>query len=258
MGLGRTWSQQDETYLSDNYGTISIKTLAKNLDRSENSILVRKVRCGLGRFLESGEYVTYSQLLMALYGSKSPRNAYYQFKTWEDFPIKKKKVFNNSFKVVYLIEFWDWAKENKRKIDFSKMQENILGAEPEWVKKKRMIDFECRFKTTPWTKSEDIKLERMIMQHRYTYTDLSAELKRSEGAIRRRIWELAIDIPPLRAKNKVWTPEETAILIFMYDDGWSLEKIGAKLGRTGQSCRGKIELLNNPEMNLRENRRKNG
>ena len=120
---------------------------------------------------------------------------------------------------------------------------------------KRKIDFECKFKTAPWTKAEDLKLERMIMQHKYTYTDLSAILNRTEGAVRRRIWNLAIDIPPVRAKTKYWTPEETAILIFMYDDGWSLEKIGAKLERTGQSCR-KIQLLNNPEIYLRENRRK--
>jgi len=258
MGLGLTWSQQDETYLSDNYGALSIKTLAKNLNRSENSILVRKVRLGLGRFLDSGEYVTYSQLLMAIYGLDNPGSAYRQCKSWADFPIKKKRVNNNSFKIVYLDDFWKWAEKNKRKIDFSKMQENILGAEPSWAKKKRKIDFECHMKTTPWTKAEDLKLERMIMQHKYTYTDLSAIFSRTEGAIRQRIYDLAIDIPPVRVKNRYWTPEETAILIFMYDEGWSLEKIGAKLGRTGQSCRGKIELLNKSEMNSRQNRRKNG
>jgi hypothetical protein len=157
---------------------------------------------------------------------------------------------------VYLNEFWEWAKENKRKIDFSKMQENILGAEPDWVKRKRRIDFECKMKKTTWTKSEDLRLERMLLQHKYTYTDLSAEFNRTEGAIRSRIYDLAINIPPVRAKNKAWTPEETAVLVFMYDEGWSLEKIGAKLGRTGQSCRGKFELLNNPNIYLTKNRRR--
>lgn len=40
----------------------------------------------------------------------------------------------------------------------------------------------------------------------------------------------------------------------MYDEGWSLEKIGHKLDRTGQSVRGKVELLQNPEKYLRKNR----
>lgn len=251
----KQWSKEEEQYLSEHYGVLSIKTIAKNLGRSENSILVKRTKQGLGRFLESGEYISYSQLLMALYGSESVSSAYRNNMSWEEFPLKTKKVHNCSFKVVYLDDFWEWAKENKRKIDFSKMPENILGAEPDWVKKKRKIDFACRFKTTPWTKTEDTKLERMLMQHKYTYTDLSAEFQRSEGAIRRRIWDLALDIKPVRAVNRKWTPEETAILVFMYDEGWSLEKIGAKLGRTGQSCRGKIQLLNNPDVYLRENRK---
>lgn len=254
MGLGRTWSQQDETYLSDNYGTISIKTLAKNLNRSENSILVRRTQKKLGSFLENGEYVSYSQLLMAIYGLDA-QNAYRIHKNWEGFPVKYKRVYNNRFKIVYLYDFWEWAEQNKRKIDFSKMEENILGLEPEWAKKKRKIDFECRMKGSPWTKAEDLKLERMVLRHKYTYTDLSAAFNRTEGAIRQRIYDLVIDVPPVRAKNKYWTAEETAVLVFMHDEGWSLEKIGAKLGRTGQSCRGKIELLNKPEMNLRVNRR---
>ena len=252
----KPWTEEEEQYLTDHYGSVSIKTIAKNLDRTEDSIIVRKARLGLGRFLDSGDYISYSQLLMALYGSESSGNAYRHNKSWDGFPIRTKRVYNNSFKVVYLEDFWEWAEKNKRKIDFSKMPENILGAEPEWVKKKRKIDFACRFKTTPWTKAEDAKLERMLMQHKYTYTDLSAELQRSEGAIRRRIWDLALDIKPVRAVNRKWTPEETAILVFMHDEGWSLEKIGAKLGRTGQSCRGKIQLLNNPDVYLRENRRR--
>ena len=132
----------------------------------------------------------------------------------------------------------------QKKIDFSKMEENILGLEPDWVKRKREIDFKCRAKTSPWTKAEDLKgLERLLNQYKYSYTDLSAEFNRTEDAIRRRIYDLAIDIKPVRAKNKKWTPEEEETLISMYEDGWSLEKIGQRLGRTGQSVRGKIGLI---------------
>ena len=251
---GRLWSEEEEQYLSDNYGSKSIGTIAKNLDRTESSIINRKVKKGLGSFLDSGDYVSYSQLLMALYGLEAG-SAYRYNKSWEGFPVRTKRVYNCSFKVVYLDDFWSWAEENKRKIDFSKMAENILGKEPDWVKKKRKIDYACRVKQAPWTKSEDAKLERMLMQNRYTSQDLSAEFQRSEDAIRRRIWDLALDIKPVRAKNKKWTPEEEAILIFMWDEGWSLEKIGAKLGRTGQSCRGKIKLLENPDIYLRKNRK---
>ena len=250
----KVWREEEIRYLEDNYGTLSIKTLAKNLCRTENSIIVRRTRLSLGAFLDNGYYISYSQLLVAMFGLDSAESAYRVNKSWTDFPVKYKRVNNCRFKVVYLEDFWEWGKENKRKIDFSKMEENILGEEPEWAKKKRKIDFECRMKTSPWTKAEDSKLEKMLNDHKYTYTDLSAELNRTEGAVRRRIWDLALDIRPVRAKHRKWTPEEEAILVFMYDEGWSLEKIGQKLGRTGQSVRGKIELLNNPYKNLRKNR----
>lgn len=252
---GTTWSKEDVEYLEDNYGVKSIGTIARNLGRTETSVIVRKTRMGLGTFLDSGEYVTYSQLLVALYGLDTAESAYRVNKSWTGFPVKRKKVLNNSFKIVYIEDFWKWAEENKRKIDFSKMEENILGAEPEWVKQKRRIDFECRMKNSPWTKAEDMKLERMLNQRKYNYTDLSATLNRTEGAIRRRIWDLALDVKPVRAKAKMWTKEEIAKLVFLYDEGWSLEKIGQKLGRTGQSVRGKIELIQNPDMYLRKNRR---
>lgn len=255
MGVGRTWSEEDKTYLEDNYGMLSIKTLSKNLDRSENGIAVMKTRLKLGAFLDNGDYVTYSQLLMALFGADNPYNSYRQVnKMWADFPIKYKRVNNGRFKVVYLEDFWKWAEKNKRKIDFSKMEENILGKEPDWAKKKRKIDFDCRRRTSPWSKAEDLMLERMLEQNKYTYTDIQTRLNRSEDAIRRRIWDLAIDIKPVRAKTQKWTSEEELILSSMYEEGWSIDKIGEKLGRTGQSVRGKLQLLQNPDIYLRKNR----
>lgn len=255
MGIGRTWTPKEEEYLSEHYGVLSIKTLAKNLKRSENSILVRKVRLGLGRFLENGEYISYSQFLMALYGLDNVQSAYRLCKTWDGFPLRTKRVNNNSFKVVYLNDFWVWAESNKRKVDFSKMPENILGAEPDWVKRKRKIDFECRVKTSPWTPAEDAKLGRMLKKYQYTYTDIAAELNRSEGAVKRRICDLHLPERPIKVENRSWTQEETVKLVFMYEEGYSFEKIGQELNRSALCCRGKMERIENPTYFIRENRR---
>lgn len=205
MAANTTWSEEDTLYLEDNYGTLSIKTLSKNLGRTENSIIVRKNRLGLGSFLDNGDYISYSQLLMALFGLDA-QSAYRINKSWLDFPVRYKRVHNDRFRIVHLEDFWEWAEQNKRKIDFSKVEENILGEEPEWAKKKRKIDFECRMKVSPWTKAEDLKLERMLLQKKYGYIDLSAAFNRTEDAIRRRIWDLALDVKPVRAKKRKWTP----------------------------------------------------
>lgn len=40
---------------------------------------------------------------------------------------------NNTFKIIYLDEFWKWAEKNRSFLDFSKMEPLALGKEPGWV-----------------------------------------------------------------------------------------------------------------------------
>lgn len=91
MGRGKKWTKEEDLYLEEYWGVKSIGTLAKNLGRSTDAIMVRKTRLGLGRFLDNGEYITYSQLLQALYGLDSAGSAYRDFRRCRDFPIRKKR-----------------------------------------------------------------------------------------------------------------------------------------------------------------------
>ena len=165
MGQNRNWTKQEEEYLVENWGTLSVGTIAKNLNRSENAVVVRKCRLGLGSFLVSGEYITWNQLQIALFGNRTSSG--YKMISWvrnRDFPIHTKRVNNNSFKVVYLDEWWVWAEKNRDFLDFSKFEENLLGKEPQWVKEKRRHDVEKAYKyiMTPWTKTEDDKLMFLV------------------------------------------------------------------------------------------------
>lgn len=134
------------------------------------------------------------------------------------------------------------------------MEEYALGAEPEWVKRKRKIDFVCRVKTDPWTSAEDQKLLRMLQLFRYTYTDIAVSLNRTEAAVRRRIYDLGIKERPIKAENRPWTDEEVQVLVFMYEEGYSFEKIGHELNRSALSCRGRMERIEHPEYTLRSYR----
>lgn len=49
-----------------------------------------------------------------------------------------------------------------------------------------------------WTKTEDDKLRYLLSKGTYTYSDLAAELRHSEGAIKRRILDLGINKKPVR------------------------------------------------------------
>ena len=243
MGLRRNWTKQEEEYLIENWGTLSVGTIAKNLNRSENAVIVRKCRLGLGSFLESGEYITWNQLHIALgIGTADV----YKMISWvrnRGFPIHTKRVNNNSFKVVYLDEWWVWAEKNRDFLDFSKFEENLLGKEPQWVKEKRRHDVEKKHKyiTTPWTKTEDEKLLFLVAKQNYTYDDLSKILRRTNGAIQKRLCYLGVKDRPIKVDNHTrWTDYDLYRLGDLIKSGYGYDLIAEEIGKSSKACRGRV------------------
>lgn len=243
MSYGEKWTQVDVQYLEENWGNFSLKTLAKNLERSEASILNKVQRLGLGAFLDNGDYVSWNQFLIAL-GEQSGSG--YKNISWiqnKGFPIRNKKVKNNSFKVVNLDEFWKWADENRSFLDFSKFEENTLGLEPEWAKEKRKHDIEKNRKyiRTPWTKIEEERLKKLLKDFKYTYDDLSRMLRRTNGVIQRRICDLGLKERPVKADNHIkWSESEKTLLQEMIGNGYSYEYMSEKIGRSAKAIRGRV------------------
>ncbi len=243
MGKERNWSQEDKAYLSDNWGTLSMPTLMTNLSRNKNSIMIMVQRLGLGAFLDSGDYITFNQLLLAL-GYTGGTG--YLTKSWINdraFPVKYKRVDQNRFKVVYIDDFWAWAEKNKNLLDFSRFEENSLGKELAWVKKKRKNDFDHRrkVKTDPWTPAEDAKLIRMLKQQKYGYVELSKMFGRTCGAIQRRCCDLGIPDRPVKADNHIeWTAEELQLLTDMIKQGYRYPAISEAIGKSDKAIRGLV------------------
>lgn len=134
----RTWTPEDENYLAEKWGYASVPAIAKKLNRTENAVVVRAQRLGLGAVLMAGGYVTLNQLLATVTGRE--RGNTYQRKSWVEnrgLPVHRKKVNRCSFSVVYLEEFWEWAERNRSFLDFSKMEPLALGWEPSWVTEQR-------------------------------------------------------------------------------------------------------------------------
>jgi len=249
VGRGRNWTKEDESYLMESWGLISVGTIAKNLGRSINAVELKARRLGLGPFLDAGDYVTLNQLMKVMRGLSRSNSGYtYTTKQWIDkgLLVKTKKVIRCSFKVVYLDDWWDWAEENSTLIDFSKLELLALGKEPKWVEDQRKADTEKRlqYKTTPWTKAEDKMLTDLLNSYRYTYRELSLRLRRTEGAIKRRMLDLKIKARPLKMPNhNPWTKEETEKLIELYHKGHTPPTMANYINRSGQACSGKIERL---------------
>lgn len=239
----KRWTKEEESYLEDRWGTTSIGSIAKKLGRSENAVIVRAQRLGLGAFLESGDYVTWNQLSIALGYSTADS---YMLKSWvqnRGCPVRTKKVKNNKFRVVFLDEFWKWAEKNRSFLNFSKFEPFALGVEPEWVAEKRRNDktMEKQYRKTPWTKDEDQRLEFLIRKQKYSYRELSEMLRRTEGAIERRIVDLGLRDRPVKADNHIkWTDKEFQQLGQMLADGLNYEQMSVVLGKSSKAIRGRV------------------
>ncbi|WP_261178833.1 GcrA family cell cycle regulator [Anaerobacillus sp. CMMVII] len=176
---------------------------------------------------------------------------YRTIKYWikhKGFPVKY-KVFAEEMKVMVVSypTWWKWAEENKRLIDFAEVEENILGAEPDWVKIKRGADkirYHKKPHNEPWSEKDDKRLISMVNAFRYSYPDISRELKRTEAAIKRRLWELGVKAKPVRMNNHIkWTNAQTEQLIDLFEKGYSLETIAERLDKSANGVRGKLERM---------------
>jgi len=244
MGAGKKWSKEELEFLEKNWGKYTIPYIAKKLNRTIKAVKMKAYRIGLGRHIHSGEYITVNQLMKAL-GRNGGTNHTIKHWTQKGLPVKTKRTLKKKFKIIYIEEFWKWAKKNRMLIDFSKVEENILGEEPAWVKEQRKADIAAsRYKNTPWTKEEDSLLKSMLKLYRYSYRDISIRLRRTEGAIKRRMITLGIKERPLKADNhNPWSQEEIDILVEMYNKGYIAEVIAEKIPKSALAISGKIERM---------------
>lgn len=238
------YNSADTQYIEDNWGQVSVLGIAKKLNRSIDGIINKKGKLGLGTFLDCGEYITINQFFIAI-GRAGGYS--YTLNQWvkKGFPLKSKKVLNYSYKIVYLDQFWKWAKEYRMHLNFAKFEEGALGLEPKWVKDLRKADVEfSKYKVTAWSRNEDNHLKSLLRLYRYTYKDLSLAIFRTEGAIKRRMVDLNIKERPLREEcHGIWSDEQMKTVIEMYRKGYRSEVIKEYIDKSGQAIGGKIERL---------------
>ena len=243
----KRWTPEDEEILCECWGTMTVAGLCKKLNRSKNAVMVKVNRLGLPPYLESGEYITMRQLILALGYSGSSDS--YKIKSWiqnRGFPVRNKRHTKKVVRVVFLDEFWKWAEKNRSFLDFSKMEPLALGEEPDWLAEQRRKDFKAYAlqRKEPWIVDEDSRLKMLLKQHKYGYAELSEMLRRSTGAIQRRCTDLGLKERPVKADNRgpdsTWTEDDFSILAAGIQTGDSYMLIGQVLGKSEKAVRGKV------------------
>lgn len=246
MGQNRLWTTEEESWLAENWGHVTMAGICKHLNRTKNAVMCRVHRLGLPPYYESGDYVTVNALHNAFYGSNFHS---YAMKSWvkdRGLPVHNKRRGNCVAKIIYLDEFWEWAEKNRSFLDFSKMEPLALGKEPAWVEEQRHKDFRSNAiqRKDPWTPDEDSRLRALLKLHRYGYAELSEMLNRSAGAIQRRCNDLNLKERPVKADNhgeaSKWTDAMLQLLTDGIRNGDSYQLIAREIGKSEKAVRGKV------------------
>ncbi|WP_373836329.1 hypothetical protein [Jeotgalibaca arthritidis] len=227
----KTWTEDEEIFLFDNVGKLTFKKIGIELGRSESSVANKAKILGV-KILDNQGFIDGETFCETIGISRST------FEYWRkahNFPAKKRKDFK--YLAIDLDKFWNWAKKNKKIINWTKFETGALGVEPRWVREVRKNNRYNRNKKV-WELDEDEILKRMIAKGA-TYPELSKVLKRSHASIRRRIYDLYLP-PPARTGNKRWTEEEVAYAVEKLRNGADLMTVAADLGRSESGLREKL------------------
>lgn len=245
---GKKWTEEELNYLQDKWGVMTLEGIAKKLKRTEVAVKLKAQRIGLGDPRTHLNGITMSELSKAL-------NIHYGIvRNWRDkygLPVRQVRLVKKPVWVISYDDFWKWAEKNKHMIDFSRVERLALGPEPKWVAEKRKADELTKLHkpqphNTPWSDDDIAKLKWMLKQFRYTYPEISKELGRSHGAIKRKILDLGIKERPVPLKNhNKYTEKEVDKLVKLAKKGYCFDVIAEKLGngRSAIGVRGKMERM---------------
>jgi predicted transcriptional regulator len=228
---GKHWTMEEEDFLKEKVGTLSFPGLAKRLGRSVNAIEVRVRRLGIENTKLLSGKLTANELANAL---NVDSHAVYR---WiENHGLKSvRKVTRQTakFNLISVDDFWKWAKKNKEKINFFKIDPLLLLPEPVWVKEERQRDYHCipKRQAAIWSDEEDKRLISLLNGN-YTQKEIGEFLNRSENAVQRRVSRLREKgIIPRKKISLRWTRKEVRMFLDLESMGLSDDEIAYELGR---------------------------
>lgn len=219
MRTYKKWTKEEDEYLAENWGVMSLPQLSKKLERTIPGIKRRRSRLNLGPFLKGSDYITLRELFDTLgytgYCDSSSPNS---IKAWmkRDFPILTKTIESKKVKCVHIKNFWKWAEDNQVFLDFSKFDRLMLGKEPDWVEPKRnrdrMNQVEISKYNREWTQKDEEYLFFLVNEYKYSCYEIAQRLCRTEDGILQKVKRMNTKARPIKKEMEFWTDNEICIL----------------------------------------------
>ena len=170
----RFWTKEEETILSDLWGTESFETIAKKLNRTVSSIKNKAASLGLGAAIENN----YNGLTIKDISDLLGININTISVGWIGLGLKYKvqKISKSkSYRYVEIKDLYEFLEKNQNIWDSRNLEKNILGVEPDWLKEKRKLDKE----KNPDMERLNLTKQQLILARKF-FLELQEEPKESE------------------------------------------------------------------------------
>lgn len=234
----KAWTKEEMKILEEKYGILSFEAIGRKLGRTPEAIQVKAKRMKLGGIFNASEYLTARELARALNADNKTIARWIEKHGLE--ATLKKIGLKGYFWRIKLNSFWKWAKNHQDMIKWPKMEINILGKEPKWVKAAREKDAaKPTRQTTNWTSSEDSYL-KMYWELGKTSKEIADILNRTIPGIQKRAKRIGLK-PKLITIS--WKPIEVKILKEMKLQGHTDNEVAEELGRDISSVIWKRRML---------------
>lgn len=184
----KRWTPEDINYLKENVGHRRISDIASKLNRTEEAIKIKLKRLGFGQTKSISGRVTCGELARIL---SIDRNTVMNWVNTGGLPsLQKVTGLKRRYILISSDEFWEWAENNREKIDFRRLERNSYPPEPDWVEAERQNPSHAVRRTyQSWTTQEDLRLAMLIDQG-LSYQDISLILNRTPYSVQRRYYRI--------------------------------------------------------------------
>lgn len=233
--MAKIWSEKEIDYLARWVGLRTVKHMARYLKRSEGSIQNKINRLGLSS-RDSSEFMTTTDFCEALNVSRSTVEYWYRNL---EFPSKKV----GKYRMIDPVEFWRWAEVNKRRVNWSKAPHRVFGVEPDWVNELRTMPLRQINHSKAWSDAELAELKWLVSRYSHTLSEMAVRLNRSEGAIRRKLYDLKIPHSPkyVDIKRK-YSDAEIQLAVAMRAEGRSFQEIAEAINGSAHYLADRVSI----------------
>lgn len=169
--MRREWTELEEKYLKRYYLYHPSEVIAKKLDRSIYSVRRKAAKMGLNHYVDQLNAKTLAQCF------NCDISVILRWIEKHRLPARKVVCKNQTRYSVSPRDFWQWAENHKKLINWARYEQKSILPEPEWVKEE-VRNYKTPMSRQKYTEEEKEKI-RFLLKKGMNYRQISKEIGRS-------------------------------------------------------------------------------